>query len=231
MALHDGGLVSFLLSDSDMSVQSLRVVRLFLWGVLIVALLTVGTMYLLRGTLLKGGQAKPAALVNSEARDLKPLGAAPKFALTNQDGETFDISHNSGKVYVVDFFFTQCAGICPKLQKNMKQIQDAFIGNDSVRLVSISVDPENDTPSVLAGKAKDLGADPEIWQWTVGPTTETGRIAKEMKLVGTEVPGDILHSNRFVLVDGYGKVRGYYDGTDQNDVDAIIKDIGRLLGE
>lgn len=214
-----------------MSVQSLRIVRLFLWGILIVVLLTVGTMYVLRATWLKARTEALPAMVKEEANDLKPVGDAPLFHLTRQDGEKFDVGTYTGKVYVVDFFFTQCKGICPTLQKNMRKVQEAFADEDRVRLLSISVDPKNDTPSALRTMAKEIGADTDQWAWTVGPTELTGEIAKGYMVVGTEVPGEILHSNRFVLVDGYGKIRGFYDGTEDGDVKAIIEDIGRLLGE
>src|SRR5688572_4497025 len=214
-----------------MSIQSLRIVRLFLWGVLVVVLLTVGTMYLLKATLLKSRTSELPAIVKEDRRDLKPVGDAPLFHLTREDGERFDVGTYTGKVYVVDFFFTQCKGICPTLQKNMRKVQEAFAVDDRVRLLSISVDPKNDTPSVLRTMAKQIGADTDQWAWTVGPTELTGEIAKGFMVVGTEVPGEILHSNRFVLVDGDGKIRGFYDGTEDDDVNAIIDDIGRLLGE
>lgn len=214
-----------------MSVQSLRIVRLFLWGILVVVLLTVGTLYLLRATILKSRMEQPSAVVNENGRDLKPLGDAPLFQLTKQDGEKFDVGTYSGKVYVVDFFFTQCQGICPTLQKNMRVVQQAFPREDRVRFLSISVDPKNDTPAALNKMANEVGADTKTWAWAVGPTEVTGEIANSYMLVGTEVPGEILHSNRFVLVDGYGKIRGFYDGTEDGDVKAIIEDIGRLLGE
>lgn len=214
-----------------MSIQSLRVVRLFLWGILIVVLLTVGTMYLLRATLMKSRSETPPAVVREDKRDLKAIGDAPLFQLTRQDGEKFDVGTYAGKVYVVDFFFTQCKGICPKLQQNMRKVQQALEGEDRVRFLSISVDPKNDTPSALRTMAKQIGADTDTWAWTVGPTELTGEIAKGYMLVGTEVPGEILHSNRFVLVDGYGKIRAFYDGTETADVEALIEDIGRLLGE
>jgi protein SCO1/2 len=215
-----------------MNVQSLRVVRLFLWGILIVVLLTVGTMYLIRASILNARREAANAVAGmDEKRTLAPMGDAPQFSLTNQDGDVFDVREMSGHVYVVDFFFTECLGICPTLQKNMKRVQDAFKSNDKVRLLSISVDPKNDTPAVLAKRAKVLGADLKKWDWTVGPNEKTGKIASGYKLMGTLVPGDILHSNRFVLVDGYGKIRGYYNGTEDGDVDAIIEDISRLLGE
>jgi protein SCO1/2 len=214
-----------------MSVQSLRVVRLFLWGILIVTMLTVGTMYLLRATIMKSREAKPPAMVKEEARTLEPLGDAPLFQLTRHDGEKFDAGTYAGKVYIVDFFFTKCNGICPTLQKNMVKVQKALAGDDRVRYLSISVDPKNDTPEALATMAKEIGADTETWAWTVGPSELTGEIAKGYMLVGSEVPGEILHSNRFVLVDGYGKIRGFFNGTEDADVDAVIEDIGRLLGE
>lgn len=213
-----------------MSVQSLRIVRLFLWGILAVALLTVGTMYLLRVSMLANA-SKPPALVNDEVRPLTPMGQAPQFTLAGHDGKLFDSKSLKGRVYVVDFFFTKCKGICPILQANMKKLQEVFADNANVRLLSISVDPKADTVERLASEAKKLGAKSSVWTWTVGPTKETGRIAKGYKLVGTEVPGEILHSNRYVLVDGYGKIRGYYTGTEHEDVEAIQQDIRRLLGE
>jgi protein SCO1/2 len=213
-----------------MSIQSLRIIRLFLWGILLVALLTVGTMYLLKGSLLAKKKMPQAIVVDDPARSLRPLGTAPSFVLESQNGGKFDSATLKGSVYVVDFFFTECKGICPKLQKNMKSIQAAFADDGRVKLVSISVDPKNDTVARLKQRAAETGADDAKWLWLRGPTEETGRIAKEFKLVGTEVPGDILHSNRFVLVDGYGSIRGYYNGTEDADVAAIKKDIARLLG-
>ncbi|MEO7454339.1 MAG: SCO family protein [Fimbriimonadales bacterium] len=214
-----------------MSIQSFRILRLFLWGILIVVLLTVGTMYLLRGSILKSRETRPPAIVKTEERTLKPVGEAPLFQLTKHDGSKFDVGTYMGKVFVVDFFFTKCNGICPTLQKNMRKVQQAHAGNDQVRFLSISVDPKNDTPEVLAKMAKDIGADTDTWAWTVGPSELTGEIANGFMLIGSEVPGDILHSNRFVLVDGYGKIRGFYNGTEDGDVEDIIEDIGRLLGE
>jgi len=211
-----------------MSIQSLRIIRLFLWGILIVSLLTIGTMYVLRQAIEK----KYAAATNDgPPPPLTPLGDAPQFKLTAQSGEEFDSKSMKGSVYVVDFFFTQCRGICPTLQKNMKAIQEAFRGNPDVKLLSISVDPKNDTVAKLASEAKKIGADLKQWTWAVGPTQTTGEVANGFKLVGTMVPGDIIHSNRFVLVDGYGKIRGFYTGTEDGDVAQIQADIRRLLGE
>lgn len=211
-----------------MSVQSLRIIRLFLWGILLVAILTIGTMYVLRSAMEGKWNAREP---NAEPQALQALGDAPSFDLTDQDGKTFDSASLKGSVYVVDFFFTQCRGICPTLQSNMKAVQAAFAKDPNVKLLSISVDPKNDAPAALKAQAKKLGADTQQWTWAVGPTQVTGRIAKGFKLGGTEVPGEILHSNRFVLVDGYGKVRGYYNGTEDGDVARLIEDISRLLGK
>jgi protein SCO1/2 len=211
-----------------MSIQSFRIIRLFLWGILIVVLLTIGTMYVLRQAIQKK-RAEP--VVMTEPPPLAPMGEAPQFKLTAQDGKEFDSSSLRGSVYVVDFFFTKCRGICPTLQKNMKVVNDAFSDNPSVKLLSISVDPKNDTVSTLAAEAKKFGADTQKWAWAVGPAKATSEIANGYKLMGTVVPGDILHSNRLVLVDGYGRIRGYYVGTEDADVAQIQEDIRRLLGE
>lgn len=210
-----------------MSIQSFRIIRLFLWGVLIVVLLTIGTMYVLRQAIQRK-RAEPVAVAEPPA--LAPIGEAPQFTLTAQDGEQFESASLEGSVYVVDFFFTKCRGVCPTLQRNMKVIQEAFKDNPDVKLLSISVDPKNDTVAQLAAEAKKLGANTEQWTWAVGPSETTGKIANGYKLIGTMVPGDILHSNRFVLVDGYGKIRGYYTGTEDGDVERIQEDIRRLLG-
>lgn len=212
-----------------MNVSSLRILRLFLWGILAVMLLTIGTMFLLRATLMERRELAQGPV--STERDLKPIGNIPEFKLTDQDGEPFDSTWLRGHVSVVDFFFTKCDGICPVLQGNMKKVQDAFADSAPVRLLSISVDPGSDTPAVLRKMAIDIGADTETWAWTVGPKADTAAIAKGFKLMGTEVPGEILHSNRFVLVDGYGRIRGYYTGTEDEEVAALIEDIKRLLGE
>jgi protein SCO1/2 len=211
-----------------MSIQSFRIIRLFLWGILIVALLTIGTMYVLQQAIQRK-RAEPVAV--AEPAPLTRLGDAPEFKLTAQDGSEFDSASMKGSVYVVDFFFTQCKGICPTLQRNMKVVQDAYAGNADVKLLSVSVDPKNDTVAKLSSEAKKIGADVKQWTWAVGPTQATGKIANGFKLAGTLVPGEILHSNRFILVDGYGKIRGYYTGTEDDEIERLQKDILRLLGE
>ncbi len=111
----------------------------------------------------------------------------------------------------------------------MAQLHDAYADDDRVRFVSITVDPETDTPDVLSWYAGRYDADPARWHFLTGPATEIESIARDQFLVGS---GDepINHSARFILVDGSGQIRGFYHGTEPASVDALRRDLQRLLG-
>ena len=159
-------------------------------------------------------------------------GSVPDFSLTDQDGKTVTRAGLAGKVWIADFIFTNCAGTCPMITGEMQKLQDALPAE--VHMVSFSVDPDRDTPDVLAGYANKSRADKVRWHFLTG---EKGRLydlsIKGFKLAlddsgGTEVE-PITHSTRLVLVDKQGKIRGYYGGTDQDEMKRLFTDATKLL--
>ena len=178
---------------------------------------------------------KPTAAVKSipeaqvEPESLYDVGAVPDFTLTDATGETFSGAALAGKIWVADLFLTSCQGACPVMTKNMKILHDKFAGNDQVRFVSISVDPDTDTPAVLAEYQKARSIDPKRWHFLTGPIEEIHRMASEegFKVGVPETP--MGHSQRFVLIDCKGHIRGYYDGMDEADALRLGADIDTLL--
>lgn len=155
------------------------------------------------------------------------------FQLINQDGDTITRADFVGKITVVDFFFTTCQGICPRMNSQMQRVYKTFQGNDTVKFISHTVNPENDSVSVMASYALQFGADAAQWHFVTGDRAEIYRLARKSYLVSdTEGDGskeDFVHSEKFTLVDGDGHIRGLYDGTVPGEVDMLIKDIQQLL--
>jgi protein SCO1/2 len=161
--------------------------------------------------------AMPAAriLPNPASSDasapLPVLFDAPSFSLTDQNGKSFGSDQLHGKVWVADFVFTECQGLCPMMTQHLAEFQK-LTPNSPVQMVSFSVDPEHDTPAVLKGYATDAKADQTRWHFLTGTQTQTWEISKAMKLaVGPDKGNQVIHSSHFLLVDGKGQVRGVYD--------------------
>ncbi len=155
----------------------------------------------------------------------------PDFSLTNQNGQTVGLRDLQGRVWVADFIFTNCAGTCPMMTGTMRKLQDAL--PEEVRLVSFTVDPERDTTQVLAQYAKDHGAG-ERWFFLTGDKDALSDLSiKGFKLAldvanGTEVE-PITHSTRLVLIDRKGQIRGYYGGTEEEELERLSADVKKLL--
>ncbi|MEL7061526.1 MAG: SCO family protein [Acidobacteriota bacterium] len=159
----------------------------------------------------------------------------PDFALTNRDGTPVDRQRLLGEPWVADFVFTRCPGVCPLLSKTMAELA-ADVPPDRVRLVSVSVDPEHDTPAVLEAYAQRYGAGPN-WLFLTGATEDVYALIREgFQLVldpSPRVEGaePIQHSNRFVLVDADGRIRGYYDAFTEDEMLALRRDLQILLAD
>ena len=170
---------------------------------------------------------------------LESYWQVPEFSLTNQRGETVSRGDLAGRVWVADFFFTECPGICPIMSGNLKALQDAVAEEPwarDVRLVSFSVDPERDTVEKLAAHAADLRVEPGFWHLLTGPREAIWAVAVQgFKLPVSANPADpanpVSHSGKFVLVDRAGTIRGLYDGTDPDSVAAVERDLRRLVDE
>src|SRR5262245_36135582 len=150
-----------------------------------------------------------------EPRHFYPL---PEFSLTDQTERIVTLADLKGKVWVADFIFTNCGGTCPMMTGHMRKLQDSL--PPDIRLVSITVDPDRDTPKVLASYAAEQGATRDRWLFLTGEKQALHDLCiKGFKLPldesGGTVTEPIAHSTRFVLVDKQGEIRGYYSGTEE----------------
>lgn len=199
----------------------------------------------IKGNEVVKGERLDKISVNGETAKLVLIGPAPKFDLTNQDNKKITNADYAGKVYVVEFFFTSCPIICPKMNENMVTIQNKFFGNPNFGIVSISINPEFDTPKVLKEHAELLGVKSSNWNFLTGDKTYIFDMAnKGFNLYAGEnskVNGGFEHSGLFALVDKKGNIRCrrdeygnpilYYDGIEKEGVKAIQQDIEKLLKE
>ena len=138
-----------------------------------------------------------------------------------------------GQVLVVDFFFTRCATICPLLTSNMKRVQDRFIDDDRVRLLSHSVTPVADSVVVLNRYGIKKGVDPERWWLLTGEKEEIYKLARKSYFAALDEGDggfqDFVHTENMVLVDRMGRLRGFYDGTDLDEVNQLVRDLEFLI--
>ena len=195
--------------------------------------------------LIFGIWAIPKIIAKFQKSDLVEIGKVPAFELTNQNNKKISDKDYLGKVYVVEFFFSTCPTICPKMNQSMLQLQDEFYGNPSFGLVSITINPEHDTPKVLKEHAEILGVKHYNWHFLTGDKTYIYDLAnKGFNLYAGEnknVNGGFEHSGLFALIDKKGNIRCrkdkfgnpilYYDGLEQTGVNALKEDINLLLNE
>jgi protein SCO1/2 len=154
------------------------------------------------------------------------------FTLTERSERTVTLADLKGKVWVADFFYTTCPGPCPMLSSRLTEVQKAVGGDDRVRLVSISTDPEKDTPAVLRQYAQKFQAR-ERWLFLTGSKTAVRDLAfNGFKLPFADNPGGaepIIHSTRLILIDQNGAIRGLYEGASEEPPHQLIRDLRRLL--
>jgi protein SCO1 len=176
---------------------------------------------------------------------LEKVALVPNFELINQDSIAISNQTYKGKVYVLEFFFTTCPSICPKMNLSMLEIENKFFGNPNFGMVSITIDPEHDTPKILKEHAKLLGVKSSNWNFLTGNKKFIYNLSnKGFKLYAGEnnkVAGNFEHSGLFALVDKNGYIRCrkdesgnpvlYYDGLDKQGVIDIQQDISILLEE
>jgi len=181
-------------------------------------------------------------LLSQRPPDLPELGQLPSFSLVDQEGTPFGAQQVRGKVWVADFIFTSCSDACPRLTARMRTLQDWLDPAENIGLLSITVDPERDTPPKLAEYARISGARNPLWKFVTGPQqdverTVVGGFHVAMGRVPPEGTGDalraqafeILHGDRLVLVDARGRLRGYYVADDEG-LRRILRDARSLAG-
>lgn len=161
---------------------------------------------------------------------LPVLNAVIDFTLTEADGKPFGLKDLLGRVWVADFIYTYCAGPCPKMSAAMRDLHLDYAAKD-VRFVSISCDPERDTPEGLREYGANYQADPARWKFLTGDRKLVGRLAKEGFLQADDAGDPLLHSVQFLLVDREGRLRGTYLGTSPNMRARLRRHLDRLLTE
>jgi cytochrome oxidase Cu insertion factor (SCO1/SenC/PrrC family) len=194
--------------------------RGLIWTLLVVALVAVVT----------------ATAVDRLRRPEPPpvFDPVPAFSLTNRDGRAVRLQDLKGKPWIADFVFTRCPASCPLMTARMAKLNRELPDDVDVRLVSFSVDPEHDTPQVLQRYAESYKA-PARWLFLTGGKDEIYRLSRQGFKLGIDIPPPpapgapapepILHSTRFVLVDGQGRIRGYYDGFDEESMKKLVRDL------
>lgn len=195
--------------------------------------------------LIFGIWAVPKIIDKFSSKSLETIGKAPQFELTNQFNKKIDNSAYKGKVYVLEFFFTTCPTICPRMNQSMKKIEQKFYGNPNFGLASITINPEYDTPQILLAHSKQLRITSKNWHFLTGEKSYIYNLAnKGFNLYAGEnkaASGGFEHSGLFALIDKDGNIRCrkdengnpivYYDGLDPKGVKAIIEDIAILLNQ
>lgn len=177
-----------------------------------------------------------AGLRRARRVELPVIATVPAFAMNDQHGKVVTPESLRGHVFITDFFFLSCPTSCPKLTARMKQLHDRIAKkNLTVQLVSISVDPENDTSEKLALTAKELGTQDRIWTFLTGKSEDLENIVvkgfkihvedqrKKADPSGANIY-TIMHGDWFVLVDQQGRIRGYYDTDVEGKLDAVLDD-------
>lgn len=207
-------------------------------GFILITVIGIGIAY----TIIKPEDSLPVyqpsdinpALVDEVVRN-KEDHRISDFELVNQMGDTVSLKGVEGKILIVDFFFARCQTICPVMNKNMAKVQDYFQDSEDIMLLSHSVTPDIDSVSVLYDYGVEFGADPEKWWLMTGPKKQIYDLARKSYFaVLDEGDGglqDFIHTENVILVDPYGRLRGYYDGTSEEEMGKLVQDIGLLRKE
>ena len=179
-------------------------------------------------------------LVDSSLQDKKKDHTIADFAFVNQLGDTITKTDVTGKIYVTDYFFTTCGGICPKMTKQLQRVQAEFLSDPNCLILCHTVNPKIDTVEVMFKYAERFEANHTKWWFLTGSKESLYTMARKSYLVvpdqadpnykhGDE--SDFIHTENFVLIDPEGRIRGMYDGTNEGEVSELIRDIYDLKRE
>jgi protein SCO1/2 len=210
--------------------MSSRTLHWVVWGSLGMVLAIITTRFLLQDPSPSGSSPPPA--------NLPIYGQVQSFSLTNQLGIRVGLEQLRGKPWIADIIFTRCTGPCSQMTERMAAIQDALPADSPVRFVSLTADPEYDTPPRLAAYATRFGADTNRWDFLTGTKSQIAKLAvDELKLVLKELapeerahPEDLfLHSTLFVLVDAEGRLRAAIEGLEAGATAKAVEAVNALL--
>ena len=174
-------------------------------------------------------------LVDDSVKHISRNHRISDFSLVNQNGETISKEDFKDKIYVADFFFTRCQTICPIMAVNMKDLQEEFKNDPDLKFLSHSVTPVMDSVPVLRNYADKNGAIDGKWEITTGDKKHIYELARKSYFAvldeGDGGDQDFIHTEQFILVDKKGQIRGFYDGTEKEEMQRIIDDIAILKSE
>ncbi len=172
--------------------------------------------------------------VNSEMVDTtiqykKKYHTIADFSFTNQNGKTITQDDYKDKIYVADFFFTTCQTICPIMTKNMHEVQKRTITDNDIMFLSHTVTPEIDNVAQLKRYADEKGVNASKWNLVTGNKKQIYELARKSYLAvkdnGDGGPFDMIHTENFILIDKVRQIRGFYDGTNPEEIDRLMEDI------
>ena len=170
-----------------------------------------------------------------EATGAQTAHTIQPFSLKNQDEKIFTQNDLNNKITVADFFFTSCLSVCPKMTAHLKPVAEAFKNDTDVAIISISVDPETDTPQRLRWYTRQSGIVTGQWNFLTGDKQQIYKLARKSFFLtasdGDGGPNDFIHSDKLVLIDKEKHIRGYYTGTDDKSVGQLLLDIKKLKHE
>lgn len=173
--------------------------------------------------------------VTTDISGNKILHTISDFIMTNQEGQNVSTADWKNKIIVIDFFFTHCPIVCPKLTNSIQRVQQNFKSDSGILFNSFSVDPERDSISVLKEYTKRFALDTHNWHLLTGDKKEIYKLARNSFMVaatdGDGGPEDFIHSEKLVLIDKQKRIRGYYNGTDATAVNQLMEDIKKLKNE
>jgi len=176
-----------------------------------------------------------AELVDSTLQYKKKYHTIADFSLTNQNGKTITQADYKNKIYVADFFFTTCQTICPIMTDNMVEIQKEILNDDDIMLLSHSVTPEIDSVTQLKRYAIKKGVNDKKWNLVTGDKKQIYDLARKSYLAVKDNPYagpyDMVHTENFMLIDKKKQIRGFYDGTNSEDIERLLNDIKHLKKE
>jgi protein SCO1/2 len=197
-----------------------------------------GLIYILFFVVLLGGfYAAMIKFTDFEEVKLPVLNSVQPFSFVKQDSTVVTQKDLANRVYVAEYFFTTCMGICPKMNKNMQVVYEKFKNKPDFLILSHTVNPENDSVPVLKRYADSLGASPNNWWFLYGSKTDLYKSARESYLLddpknsSKNIDEQFLHTQFFALVDKQGRVRGIYDGIKKDEVDQLMLDIEEIIKE
>lgn len=207
--------------------SNLQRIQFFVWGFLFLVILAIVGAFIWSKL---EGRGKPLLVYNH-------VGS---FSLTNQHNEVISEKSLAGQIWIADVIFTRCPLQCIRMTKRMHELQESLSSEKDIRMVSLTADPTFDSPEVLKNYAQKFSADPQRWWFLTGPRSKINQLAVTgLKLAVAEtkpeertVPDDLfVHSTRFVLVDGQGRIRGWFDGENPQSKAEIIQAVNTLKKE